>query len=44
MKTIGSLGIGMVMGATLTGMYFMMPKMKKLSSPYTSDKYNAKDK
>ncbi len=47
-RIMSSLGIGMVMGASLTSMYFMMPKMKKkiknLPSPYTSDKYNAKDK
>lgn len=47
-RIMGPLSIGMIMGASLTSAYFMMPKMKKkvkdIPSPYTSDKHNAKDK
>ena len=51
MKTIGGLGVGMIMGASLMGAYvYLMPKMKKsnkikkITSPYTASLTNVKDK
>ena len=39
-RMMGPLSLGMIMGASLMGAYYMMPKMKKskkCQSPYTCD-------
>ena len=46
-RMIGPLGIGMVMGASVASMYFLMPKAKskkKMLSPYMSSLTSDKDK
>ena len=44
---MGPFSIGLIMGASMTGAYFMMPKMKnmkKIMSPYTNNLTSDKDK